>query len=1115
MDRWPSCGRFRENEAKLAPAPGLRHLGFGIHSSFVIRHLSLALFFFACLLRAAEAPSVDASFAALTTYRAGQDNAALFVLESFANKVSDDSARRAAAAERFAGIVSDPQTSDEAKLFAVKQLKLLAGDAQVPLLAKLLDDPKTTDDARLALQTLPGPRATEALLAALDRLQGVPLAGVINSLGARREAAAVAKLTPLLDSAERVVVTATLHALANIGTPAAGKSLADFPPAPALEAAWFDALLLAAANLSAKQPSSAYALCGQIWKSTSPAAPKPAALAGIVRADAAKAMPVLLESLRSTNSVLQGVAATLVAGLKDASLLRKVAALLPQLSPRGQALLCDALAATGDRKLADAVLPLTSSQDEPVRLAAISALGRIGSRAQVETLLQFSASEQAAIRTAARKSLSVLNAPDVNTRLVALAAEGPVGGRVEAIRALAARNAVVAVDGLFVATGDGDAAVQRAAIEALGSLVAPEDYPRLVQLLLTQAGKPASQAAVQAVVAASKRVSDNALRVKPAVEAFAVASPAAKTALLEVLGASGGSEALVVVAGALKDADASVREAALETLAEWPDASAAKDLLAAAQAADSDAVRAKAWSAYVRLALESKGQAAPLLREASAAAQTPADRQSLLAALASADKPAALAAATALLSDLAIADEAAKVALALAGKFAKSDNEAAVNAAERVTQVTKDPALIAQAREFLTKQGTVAQALGSAPYSSEAIAARQKEIAAQLPASDTLLAYLDAGVETQSANASGPSLRQLNGKAWDFSESGKASPSQTVAFDGRRLTFELAGLDPQKHYAALFTWTDADSGGRSASVDLLDGTTFQAKPALKQTKLPAGAGSATTVRLPLDPATYAGGKARLAFNHLSGPNVAVGELWLVETKAGEQASVEERRTPKVLIVTGVDYPAHEWRKTAPVLKQMLEQGGAAEVRVVEDPAFLDSATITNYGVVLLHFQNWEVPGPGAAGRENLKRYVENGGGLVSVHFACGAWHGEWPEFASILGRVWRGSNGTQHDARGPFTVQIVDRDHAVTRGLSDFETFDELYTCLVGDVPIHILAQAKSKVDQQNHPQAYVRDYGKGRVFLTTLGHDVKAFTNNPAVGQLIRQGTAWAAGKD
>lgn len=214
---------------------------------------------------------------------------------------------------------------------------------------------------------------------------------------------------------------------------------------------------------------------------------------------------------------------------------------------------------------------------------------------------------------------------------------------------------------------------------------------------------------------------------------------------------------------------------------------------------------------------------------------------------------------------------------------------------------------------------------------------------------------------------------------------------------------------------------------------------------------------------------------------------------------------------KILLVTGVDYPGHKWRETAPALKRILEADPRLEVRVVEDPHFLDSATLTNYAALLLHFQNWEVAGPGAAARENLRRYVEAGGGLMSVHFACGAWHEEWPEFQNLVGRVWHGPSGPQHDPRGPFTVKIVDAAHPVTRGLTDFETDDELYTCLTGAAPIHLLAQAKSKVDHQDHPMAFVREYGKGRVFLTTLGHDVKAYTNS-AVPQLLRQAAAWTA---
>ena len=233
--------------------------------------------------------------------------------------------------------------------------------------------------------------------------------------------------------------------------------------------------------------------------------------------------------------------------------------------------------------------------------------------------------------------------------------------------------------------------------------------------------------------------------------------------------------------------------------------------------------------------------------------------------------------------------------------------------------------------------------------------------------------------------------------------------------------------------------------------------------------------------------------------------------WFLASAIGT-GQAADAPTARVLIVTGNDYPGHKWRETAPVVREILEKDTRLIVRVVEDPQFLDSPAITNFAAIVLHFQNWEVPGPNLAARENLQRFVDRGGGLVSVHFACGAWHGEWPEFQSIVGRVWRGSTGSQHDSRGPFQVRIVDSKHPATRGLVDFETDDELYTCLVGDAPIRVLAQAHSRVDQHDHPMAFVRDYGRGRVFLTTLGHDVKAFTAG-SVPQLIRQGTAWAAG--
>jgi uncharacterized protein len=219
-----------------------------------------------------------------------------------------------------------------------------------------------------------------------------------------------------------------------------------------------------------------------------------------------------------------------------------------------------------------------------------------------------------------------------------------------------------------------------------------------------------------------------------------------------------------------------------------------------------------------------------------------------------------------------------------------------------------------------------------------------------------------------------------------------------------------------------------------------------------------------------------------------------------------------KQSARVLLVTGIDYPGHPWKETAPALKAILEQDRRLTVRVVEDPGFLDSAALTNYDVVILHFMDWETPGPGEAARENLRRFVAGGKGLMLTHFACGAWdNSEWPEFARLAGRIWdpklRG-----HDPHGTFRVEIADAEHPITKGLAPFDTLDELYTCLAGDVPIHIVAKAVSKVDQREYPMGFVLDYGKGRVFHSPLGHDARAYAS-PGVGEFMRRGCAWAAG--
>lgn len=233
-------------------------------------------------------------------------------------------------------------------------------------------------------------------------------------------------------------------------------------------------------------------------------------------------------------------------------------------------------------------------------------------------------------------------------------------------------------------------------------------------------------------------------------------------------------------------------------------------------------------------------------------------------------------------------------------------------------------------------------------------------------------------------------------------------------------------------------------------------------------------------------------------------------IWLVLTTASIVVGAEKQQTVHVLLVTGIDHPAHKWWQTAPALAEVLQKDQRLRVRVVEDPHFLDSSALSRYRAVVLHFMNWEQPTPGAKARANLQRFVQDGKGLFILHFGCGAFR-DWPEFRNLAGRVWDPKKRA-HDPHGKFRVNITNTNHPVTRGMQSFETEDELYTCLAGDRPIELLATARSKVDGKEYPMAFVFDYGKGRVFHSALGHDVKAIRNS-SVAELFRRGCAWAAG--
>ena len=233
--------------------------------------------------------------------------------------------------------------------------------------------------------------------------------------------------------------------------------------------------------------------------------------------------------------------------------------------------------------------------------------------------------------------------------------------------------------------------------------------------------------------------------------------------------------------------------------------------------------------------------------------------------------------------------------------------------------------------------------------------------------------------------------------------------------------------------------------------------------------------------------------------------VAAGTLLLAITVGWAQQKTAPARI-RVLLLTGDNN--HKWRETTPQLRSILEDNGRFEVRVTEEKGVVETDAMKRYDVLLLNYnrkERWP-----AKEEQALLDYVRGGKGLVVIHAANNAFPG-WDEYDRMIGGAWRAT--ASHDNYGPFRVTLKHKDHPVLQGLDDFDTTDELYFGLTMQSGYTVLGTAMSKKKNAEYPMIWVLPYGQGRVFHTTLGHDV-ASMQNPGFMKLVVNGTAWAAGK-
>jgi len=214
---------------------------------------------------------------------------------------------------------------------------------------------------------------------------------------------------------------------------------------------------------------------------------------------------------------------------------------------------------------------------------------------------------------------------------------------------------------------------------------------------------------------------------------------------------------------------------------------------------------------------------------------------------------------------------------------------------------------------------------------------------------------------------------------------------------------------------------------------------------------------------------------------------------------------------KKILITYGGWEGHEPQKFHDYIKEWLTKEEAEVQSFPSLDPYTDKTLMSNIDLVIQIFTMSQISKEQEAGL--LQAIRENGTGMAGWHGGMGDSFRNNVDYQFMVGGQWVAHPGNVLD----YDVHIIDQKDDVTKGLKDFHMKSEQYYMHV-DPNVKVLATTKFNgsvnpwIDGAVLPVTWKKMYGKGRVFYSSLGHNINHLTEAPNALEMIRRGVKWAS---